>query len=279
MNKYLKISTLLLTTSIAPQMAWSAGFEVIAPHRAVYDIKLEKASERSGIKTMKGRIVYEVRGNECDGISLKYRFLTRVSTGRDQFLSDQHTSTFESADGQSFNFVTKSFLNEQLEETIKGHARRTDNGISVKLTQPKPQKFEFPNASFMTAYLVKLIELGRQNEHFLREDLYDGSDGGDETIKTSSVISAEKSVSDSKDEMNEQIKSTLKGIGAWSVSMSYFDKIQDKSGEGIPIFESTFMLYENGISSDLLMRYPDYSLRGRLVELEMFDHVVCKQGG
>ncbi len=273
------VSAIVILGPLYPQLVHSAGFEVIKPHRAVYDIKLDKASERSGIKMMKGRIVYEVRGNECDGISLKYRFLTSVSTGRDQFMSDQHTSTYESADGKDFNFITKSFLNEQLEETIKGRAQKTSQGINVKLVKPSEQEFDFSKAQFMTAYLVELIEKGRAGEHFLHGDLFDGSDGGDEVIKTSSVISAEKSVNDSKDGADEDIAEVLKGVKAWSISMSYFDKKSDQSSEILPIFESSFMLYENGVSGDLVMRYPDYSLKAKMVELEMFDYTPCKQGG
>ena len=49
----------------------AAGFEILAPHRAVYDVVLVNAEERSGIKQMKGRIVFEATGNECEGISIR----------------------------------------------------------------------------------------------------------------------------------------------------------------------------------------------------------------
>jgi len=267
----------IVVLSAAP--AYPIGFEIIVPHRAVYDVKLIDASQRSGIKAMEGRMVYEVTGNECDGISLKYRFLTNISTARDQFVSDQLTSTYESADGKSFNFLTKSFLNEQLEETVKGIALQTGEGVYVKLDSPKPQEFEFPKARFLTSYLVKIIELAKEGERFLRDDLYDGSDGGDETIATSSFISSLKNVGDSKDELNEDISGKLEGIEAWSVSMSYFDKNIGATAENLPVFESSFLLFENGISSDLVMRYPDYTLAGKLKELELFDNPPCKQEG
>ena len=271
------MATMLGLASIS--QANSAGFEIITPHRAIYDVKLIKASERSGIKSMKGRMVYEVRGNECDGISLQYRFLTRVTTGRDQFLSDQHTSTYESADGLDFTFLNKSFLNEQLEKTIKGRARQVEDGLMVVLDSPSAQEFKFSKARFLTSYLVKMIELAKKGEHFLRDDLYDGSDGGDEIIATSSFISNPKSISDSKDGENADIAAKLKGFEAWTVSMSYFDKGTGATGEHLPVFESKFLLFENGISSDLVMRYPDYTLSGKMTELELFDNKSCKQDG
>ncbi len=56
--------------------AGAAGFEILKPHRAVYEVKLEDSTDRSGISNMTGRIVYEMEGNECDGISVRYRFVT-----------------------------------------------------------------------------------------------------------------------------------------------------------------------------------------------------------
>lgn len=259
--------------------AKSAGFEIIKPHRAVYEIKLINATDRSGIRKMRGRMVFEIRGNECDGITLKYRFLTNVSTARDQYLSDQQTSSYESADGKEFTFLSKSFLNEQLEETVKGRAVQTANGLSVVLDSPTHQEFDFPTAQFLTSYLVKLIKMAKAGEHFVRDDIYDGSDGGDETIATSSVISNLKSVSDSKDAFGTKVANQLDDLDAWHVSMSYFDKNTGATAEHTPVFESSYMLYDNGVSSDLVMRYPDYSLEGKLSELEMFEVSPCKSDG
>jgi len=279
--KNFAVFSLVFTTVLALSAPVHAtGFEAIAPHRAVYEITLKEASKRSGIKNMKGRMVYEVRGNECDGISLQYRFLTHITTGKDQFVSDQQTSTFESADGKSFNFLTKSFLNEQLEETVKGIARQASNGgINVVLDSPSSQEFDFSKASFMTSYLVKMLDLAKKGEHHLRGDLFDGSDGGDETISTSSFISNLKSIADSKHQHSPDIIANLKPLQAWSISMSYFKKNIGATAEHLPVFESSFLLYENGVSSDLIMRYPDYSLIGKLSKLEMFENTPCRSDG
>ncbi len=255
----------------------SAGFEIIAPHRAVYDVRLVDSSQRSGIKSMNGRMVYEIRGNECEGMSLRYRFLTNVTTARDQFLSDQHTSTFESPDGKSFNFLSKSFLNEQLERTIKGKARRSEKGLSVVLEKPAARIIEFAEADFLTTHLVKMIELAKSGEHYLRGDIFDGSDNGDEVVGTSSFISGAKTVFDSKDGLKAQIVTSLKDIKAWPVSMSYFAKTENATGERLPIFETSFLLFENGVSSDLVLNYPEYTLSAKLSELELFEKGNCNR--
>ena len=49
-----------------------AGLDGLLPHRAVYDLSLIKASDRSGITGMNGRIVYEVPA--INVMALRYGF-------------------------------------------------------------------------------------------------------------------------------------------------------------------------------------------------------------
>jgi hypothetical protein len=224
-------------------------------------------------------MVYEIRGNECDGISLRYRFLTNINTAREQISTDQHASSFESPDGQDFNFHNKLFTDEQLEKTIKGRARQSAEGLSVILQSPEPRRLEFTKASFLTSHLVKMINLAKTGGRFLQGDIFDGSEAGDEIVGTSSFISDVRSVLDSKDGLSNEIIDQLKDAKAWPISMSYFEKTMDSSGEKLPIFESSYLLYENGISSDLVMRYPEYTLSAKLSELELFERTVCKSKG
>ncbi len=52
-------------TGLAAASANAAAAGALAPHRAIYDIELKEASERSGIEGMRGRMVYEFNGSEC----------------------------------------------------------------------------------------------------------------------------------------------------------------------------------------------------------------------
>ena len=42
----------------------------LAPHRAVYDLKLTKSRGSRGIEAVRGRIPYDFFGNACDGYEL-----------------------------------------------------------------------------------------------------------------------------------------------------------------------------------------------------------------
>ena len=51
-------------------------------HRAVYDLALDKASDRSGIIGLRGRMVYEFNGSPCEGYTVNFRFVTQDRHGR-----------------------------------------------------------------------------------------------------------------------------------------------------------------------------------------------------
>ena len=72
-------------------------------HRAVYDLTLDKASDRSGITGITGRMVYEFNGSACEGYTVKFRFVTQIDTSDTTRLTDQQTTTFEDAEGKTFS--------------------------------------------------------------------------------------------------------------------------------------------------------------------------------
>ena len=273
------LSTLYLCAPIvalAPNFACAAGFGTLVPHRAVYDVTLNGAEDRSGIKGMNGRIVYELSGNECDGISVQYRFVTNVVTSKNQFLTDQQTSTYESADGKEFSFQTKSFVNEVADGKVQGSAQNLTDGIKVRISKPKKRELDLAKAMFVSTHLVQVIEEAKAGRHFFQKDIFDGSGKGDEVMATTSVIGNPKTFAKPLKGEKDSVVKKFDGQTAWPVTISYFKHSTDNSGESMPMYEAAFLLYESGISRKLVMTYPDYSLRADLQELEILDKGVCK---
>jgi len=264
------------STVLSVNLANAVGFEILVPHRAVYDVSLTKAEERSGIKGMSGRIVYEVSGNECDGISVRYRFVTNVVTSRDSFITDQQTSTYESPDGKEFSFQTKSFVNEVADDNVEGSAVISNDGIKIRLSKPKKREIELSKGMFVSTHLLKVIEEAKAGRHFLKKDIFDGSGSGDEVMASTSVIGNLKTISDKLKGETQSIANHFDGKSAWPVTISYFKREMDNSSEGFPEYEASFLLYESGISRKLVMRYPNYTLRADLQKLEILDKTPCR---
>ena len=56
----------------------------LVPHRAVYDLSLQKTRGNSQVATVRGRIFYDFGGNACEGYSLEFRQVSEVGSGEDK---------------------------------------------------------------------------------------------------------------------------------------------------------------------------------------------------
>ncbi|TIU38118.1 MAG: DUF1849 family protein, partial [Mesorhizobium sp.] len=145
-------------------------------HRAVYDLTLNKASDRSGITGITGRMVYEFNGSACEGYTVKFRFVTQIVTNDNTRLTDQQTTTFEDAEGKTFSFVTKSFVDQNLDKEVKGVATREAKGLKVDIDKPEKSSLELAATQFPTQHLVELIGKAEKGENFYQTNLFDGSE-------------------------------------------------------------------------------------------------------
>ena len=254
-----------------PFFAVAAGRapRMLAPHRAVYDLALDKASDRSGITGITGRMVYEFNGSACDGYTVTFRFVTRINTGDTTRLTDQQTTTFEDADGKTFSFVTKSYRRPD-RSTRRSRAPRpgTASGVKVELEKPEQQSIDLATTQFPTQHLVDLLDKADGGDTFYETSLFDGSEDADRAMTTTVIIG--KKAEGSKDDPEAPALASLEKDKVWPVDIAYFDESK-KGGEEMPEYRISFKLHENGITRDLVMDYGDFSMTGKLVNLKLFD--------
>lgn len=260
-----RLALLLLAFSSAALPA-SAAMRTLVPHRAVYDLSLDEASDRSGITGISGRMVYEFNGSPCEGYTVTFRFVTRISTGETSRVTDQQTTTFEDGDGKSFNFVTRTFVDQSPEREIKGVARLDAKGVTVKLDKPEHQTIDLDRTQFPTQHLKELIGKANAGETFYETSLFDGSEDADRIMTTTIVIGKEENAEKTDPEL-VAMKSFAKDP-YWPVEIAYFDLSE---GEEMPSYRISFKLHDSGITRDLTMDYGDFSITGRLVDLALFD--------
>lgn len=250
-----------------------AGAASLAAHRAVYDLSLKSATERSGISGMVGRMVYEFNGNACEGYTVSFRFVTEIATGEDSRVTDQQTTTFEDIRNRTFRFVTRSFVNQQLDREIRGGATIEGDEMQVTLEQPEKLALDLAVARFPTEHMIEMINHAKNGERFYESRIYDGSDDGDRSMITTTIMGAKQPVE--SDDTEAKSAGDLADDAFWPVSMSYFE--EDSQGDGLPVYSIAFKLYENGVTRDLTMDYGDFVLEGRLAQLDMFEPAPCKE--
>ncbi len=250
--------------SAAPISADSAA-RLLIPHRAVYDLKLKDASERSGIEGMFGRMVYEFNGSACTGFTTNFRLVTKISTGEETRVSDQQTKTFEDLSAKQFHFETKSFTDEQLDKSVTGDASEGEGGVKVELQGENVREVDLPASAFPTSHMLDIIQQAKENKRIFETRVFDGSENGDQALLTSTVIG--KSETPEKSDAEAGAAGEFAKSPYWPVTIAYFN--DGAAGDPMPVYNMSFKLYENGITRDLTMDYGDFSLEGSLVKLEL----------
>ncbi|RIK86268.1 MAG: DUF1849 domain-containing protein [Hyphomicrobiales bacterium] len=272
MRAALAAELVLATVLCAPFAATAAEARAgaLVPHRAVYDLALDSASDRSGITGITGRMVYEFGGSACDGYTVTFRFVTRIDTDEVSRLTDQQTTTYEDGEGRNFSFVTRSFVDETLDSELKGSARLGDGETVVSLEKPREEQFRLEATRFPTHHLMELLSKARAGETFYETTLFDGSEDADKVMTTTVVIGRE-----ARAKANDPELKALASLGKdafWPVDMAYFDLGEaNADGEELPSYRISFKLHESGVTRDLVMDYGDFSMSGTLVDLSLFD--------
>ena len=264
-------AVLLSAASVA---APALAVPMLQAHRAVYDLSLDKATDRSGITGITGRMVYEFNGSPCDGYTVNFRFVTQIATNDTTRLSDQQTTTYEDAKGKTFSFVTKSFVDQQLDKEVKGTAVKKGNGVEVDLDKPQKNVVQLAATQFPTQHLVELIGKAEKGERFYETSLFDGSEDANKVMTTTVVVGKKTEAEKGDPELPALAK--LAKDEYWPVDIAYFDLSDKASGEEVPEYRISFKLHENGLTRDLVMDYGDFSMTGKLVNLALFDNAPKK---
>ncbi|MGM4980981.1 MULTISPECIES: cell envelope integrity EipB family protein [Rhizobium] len=241
-------------------------------HRAVYDLELKDASDRSGIAGMFGRMVYEFEGSDCTGFTTNFRFVTQIDTGDSTRVSDQQTTTFEDLAKRVFRFETKSYTDSQLDKDVRGAATDDQKGIKVDLTQPHSKQIELIQSRFPTEHMLDIIRNAKLGKNFFEAQVFDGSDDGDKPLIATTVVG--KQETPATDDPDADKAGAFAKTAFWPVSVAYFN--EKSTGDAIPVYRMSFKLYENGITRDLTMDYGDFVLTGKLTKLEVLDTKACQ---
>jgi hypothetical protein len=254
---------------------------VLAPHRAVYDLKLSKTHGSRSIEAVRGRILYDFTGNSCDGYALQFRQVSELDSGEGKAaLSDLRSTTWEDAAAKTFRFNSENLVNEQQTDAVDGHAERNGQAVAVSLSKPKEKRFTEPvDAVFPTEHMRRIIVAAREGKSILEFPVYDGSESGEKLYNTLTVIGrAIPAGAKTPDDAGAKIPALGK-LARWPVTISYFERQSEKAeqtGEQTPVYSIGFELYENGISRALTLDYPDFTISGKMTSLEMKQEKPCK---
>lgn len=253
----------------------------LAPHRAVYELSLDRSAAGAGVTELSGRMVYELKGNDCKGYEQTTRFVTRTENQKgDETLTDLRSLYVENGEATRFRFDTTQYQNDRLTEQTTGDARRKRAGepeLRVNVRKPirKRTSLKGPGILFPIEHTKALLAAAIAGKRIFVADLYDGSEKGLKVFETTAVVGDRKPAGAKSDLPALKNGAVLDQQPSWPVSLSYYGKDESK-GDAVPEYEIAFLLYENGVSRKLFIDYGNFAIRGVLSHIEMLDPGKCE---
>ncbi len=287
-----------------PQAAHEARAAHIVPYEVRYEVSLKSAQDRAGIVLADGVLASRLAGSACEGWStnsmMKVRFVFRREGTRE---TESRVVSWESADGNQFISRIERFLNGTPVERISVVAERKAAGLPFRLRMSMPEKHSAllePQTLFPTAAMKRLLRAAMNGEKNLSLLFYEG----DEDAAAQQVVAiigkrrAPLAQAGAKGDEGARRKNgkaespatpqILRELAFWPVSLAYYGPVKRKDGSkptdkereaaraGLPEYEVHFRLYENGITGDALLVYPDYVLSARVVSASLLPMTPCK---
>ncbi len=246
--------------------------DIIAPHRAVYDISLARSDEGSGVSSANGRMVFEITGSACEGYRMRQRMVVNIGDEEgNPGLLDFRITTFESGDGDLYSFDSRTTFNKDEVEVVAGEARRHGDSIEVKLTEPTEKTIQLDgDALFPSQHMQAILDAAAADQKFVAAEIYEGAGTGEASDAASAAIG--RAVSSGPG------GALRTGVRHWPISVGYFDGEESPTedfGEETPSYQMRFTLYENGVTNDLVMDYGEYALSGSLDTIEALEAPDC----
>jgi len=253
-----------LLVTVAPAVAVD-----ILPHRALYEVSLEKASSSSGVVDVRGRMGFEWR-DACDGWAVEQRYAMEFARADgDGTLIQSTYSTWESKAGDTYRFFVKRDRGGG-EERVEGKAVMPlplgSAPGSVTFSEPEEQTFDLPaDTLFPTEHTIRMIEAATSGTRFLRAPVFDGSEP-----EPPSLISAV--LGPAKTDVPPPIDAQAVEGPFYPARLAWFGP--DSAGSE-PDFEMSIDILANGIARGIIVDYDDFSVRMSLESVEALPAPDC----
>lgn len=265
----------LASGAAAPALAGPAGV-ALQPHRIAYEVSLGKQAG-GAFSSARGIIALEFTGSACDGFVTNFRQATELADSDGQLRNlDFRVNLWEEGAGKRFRFTVLSKINGTTTRDADGEARRVGDGsISVAMSKPRGKKGDFDGAVvFPSAMMKSMLEAAERGQRLFDARLFDGSEGGEKIFETIATIGA-RLEGDKNARLEPVMRSeALDAIPRWPIAIAYYD---NKPGDRTPIYTLKSVTFANGVVSDLLFEFTDFSLAARAVSYEALPVEPCKK--
>lgn len=245
--------------------------EILTPHKALYEINLVATRSGSQVINISGKMFYEWKPT-CDAWITDHRFnlfYEYADSPGMKITSD--FSTFETFSGETFNFSARRKRDNNLYQELRGQAVVADKGGEATFTMPDDLNFDLrKGAMFPMMHTVELVKHAKNDKKFFQAVVFDGSD--DEGPVEINTFIGKPANALAVIKPSDELDMSLLNTPAWNIRMAVFPTMDE---EAVSDYEMSMIFHENGVISDMLVEYDDFSVTQKLVALEKLDAGSC----
>lgn len=243
----------------------------LAPHKALYDIKMVSKKSGSQVLNISGQMYFEGKMT-CDAWLTDHRFkLLYEYADSSPMTITSNFSTYETLDGHEFSYTSRRERNGELYEELRGHATRDKNGAG-KAVYSMPEGLEFPiaeNAFFPMGHTAEMVRQIHDGRKFFTATVFDGSDkDGPVEINTFIGVPVLPPTPPANEKNGNIIDASLLASPARNVRMAFFPLVDPQTAAD---YEMSVVFHDNGIISDMLVEYDEFSIKQTMSALEKID--------
>ena len=254
---------------------------LLAPHRAVYEMTLVTTRGGTGVTAVSGRMVYELTGSVCEGYTQNMRFVTQMTNqGGTTMVTDLRSSSWEEGSGRRFRFNSSQFRDEKPTEATAGDAARanTADDIKVELTKPAKKGLSLSARVYFPIQHSIAAAAGRQGgqDELPRRPLRRLGEGREGLRHGLHHRPPPASGSQSATTAGQERRGARRVGGVAGVDRLLRARLRPAPMR-VPVYELSFLFFENGVSRKLFIDYGEFSMRGELKEIVFHPPSKCEQ--
>lgn len=247
--------------------AVSALAQALAPHNALYSLKLLSARGGSSIERVGGEMAVRWE-RDCNGWTMNHRTVFDIgyATG-EQVRVTIDASSWEAADGRSYNFYLRTLYGDREGGRTEGHAELRSGGNRAVYSAPEVKTMKLPaDVMFPTRHTQQVLAKAAEAPTIFAAEMFDGF-GDDGAQLVNAVIGRPLNPGPP-----ERAKfDALAGLKSWPIQLAFFSP----ADQAVPESEIGMRLYENGVAEGLDMDFGDFRVKADLARLEMIEAPVC----
>ena len=244
----------------------------LASYRAVYDLQPVRIEQGGKVQPIDGELAYEVAGSQCAGWTVFTQLKNRMAQAEQGLQTTGIKSrSYETDDGLSMTVSQQESVDGRLADDSEVKIGKAEASAESKgnISGSKTSSFSLkPEVIFPTEHQRRLLAAAAKGLTRDVSMVYDGSDA-EKTFRIITFISKRhEPAAQPRDDL-----SSLASLASWTFQLGYYPAADEQADT--PEFQTTFNMFENGITTEMLFDYGAYAMKAKILQLQMMPAAPC----